>query len=402
MLTKSKFDRLILISSPDISRGVYESHVISFIENMKNKYDLKFALISFGKEILNSTETLVFNERMNKIKDMVGEGNLLILKSRSTFNVNSQKKLVKSFIDSYNNEKLILFCQNYYTGFIGTLLKKEMKNLHLHVDFKGIVPEEHLMYGESNGLMNFIAYGGAKMFEKSIFRHADSFSVVSHSFKTHFEKKYQIGSRPFIVLPSSIDNGKFFYDANLRTKYRELLCYENEDLVITYAGSLQKWQEPETIFNFFEKTAGVEHCKFLLLTFDKDKAKNLLEKYVLPLEKIKIISVSPLEVNGYLNASDICLLLRKNDIVNNVASPTKFSEYFCTKNKIIISEGVGDFSALIANSNHGICLKSESFDPQTVLKEIISKNIPEDSIISAFEKEYSIEHNIEKLSVILS
>jgi len=39
-----------------------------------------------------------------------------------------------------------------------------------------------------------------------------------------------------------------------------------------------------------------------------------------------------------LNASDIAITIRKDDIVNNVSSPTKIAEYLYTKNKLILSE----------------------------------------------------------------
>lgn len=401
MLKKSSFDRLIILTSPDISRGVYESHVISLIENIKNNYDLKFAIISFGKPHLSLDETTVLNNRMNKLNNLAGEKNILILGSRSIFKINNLKKNVQKFIDNYKDENLILFCQNYYMGFIGCLIKRHMNNIHIHIDFKGVVPEEHLMYGESNIFTNFMSYVGAKTFERNIFKYGDSFSAVSYNFKKYFENKYQIGSRPFVVLPSFVDTDKFFFEDARRKAYRDKLGYEDNDIVITYSGSLQKWQQPEVIFKFFLEASKQVSYKFLILTFDTDKAKHLLCKYTIPKERIKILAVSPLDVTNYLNASDICLLIRKNDIVNNVASPTKFGEYLCTKNRIIISKGVGDFSTLMAKSNYGVCIENEYFEPRDILRIIGAKKAPTDSEILDFKCEYSVAKNIEKLSEIL-
>ncbi|MCK5611940.1 hypothetical protein KAR91_59270 [Candidatus Pacearchaeota archaeon] len=401
MLKKSRFDRLIILASPDISRGVYESHVISLIENIKNNYDLKFGIISFGKTHLSLDETTVLNNRIDKLKNLAGEKNILFLEGRSILKMNKLTKNVQKFIDNYKDENLIIFCQNYYMGFIGCLIKRHMTNIHVHIDFKGVVPEEHLMYGESNIFINVMSYVGAKIFERNIFKYGDSFSAVSYNFKKYFENKYRIGSRPFIVLPSSVDTDKFFFENARRKTYRKKLGYEDSDIVIIYSGSLKKWQQPEVIFKFFLEASKQVSYKFLILTFDTDKANRLLYKYTIPKENITILAVSPLDVTNYLNASDICLLIRKDDIVNNVASPTKFGEYLVTKNKIIISKGVGDFSTLIAKSNYGVCIYNEHFEPRNILRVIETKKTPTDSEILGFKYEYSAAKNIEKLNEIL-
>ena len=59
-----------------------------------------------------------------------------------------------------------------------------------------------------------------------------------------------------------------------------------------------------------------------------------------------------------LSAADFGLLLRENNIVNNVASPTKFAEYLMAGLPVIISNGIGDFSYFVRFKNVGICIDS--------------------------------------------
>lgn len=395
------YDRLILVASPDISRGVYESHVISLLESLKNNYNVKLGLITFGKYKLSKEEKGVLEKRENILNNLIGKENMLILNKREFLRFSRQKQIIESFINHYKTEKICLFCQNYYIGFLGSLIKKELKKVHLHVDLKGIVPEEHLFYDDTIFVKRLLLYIGSKIYERYIFKYADSFSAVSNNLKLYFQKRYNIAASPFLVLPSAVNTDKFYYDKKTREDYRKKLGCDDKDVIITYSGSFQEWQQPKKIFEFFKRASNYKNYKFLVLTFDVEKAEKLSKEYNLPEERIKIFASSPIEVNSYLNASDICLLLRKDDIVNNVASPTKFGEYLVTKNMIIITKGVGDFSDLVANSQYGLCLDNLNLDMGVIIKRIEKKRKPTDEEINEFKSEYSLERNIEKLGEII-
>jgi len=54
------------------------------------------------------------------------------------------------------------------------------------------------------------------------------------------------------------------------------------------------------------------------------------------------------EVPGYLAAADVGLLLREPCLVNRVASPVKFAEYLAAGLPVLLTEQIGDYSALAA------------------------------------------------------
>ena len=399
MLKSAKYNRIVIISSSDISTGAYGSHVISLLEHLSNYYDI-LGLFSFRKREQNKEEKIV-SDRMHRLKNTLNEDRVFFFNKKNLLSIYKQKVIVKHFLDQYKNEGILLLCQNYYAGFLGSLIKKEIKNVYLHVDFKGIVPEEHLFYDDSFIAKRLFSYIGGKIFERYIFKHADSFSAVSNNFKEYFQKRYNLGTRPFLVLPSAVDSRKFYYSEEIREESRKKLGYDDKDIIITYSGSFLEWQQPIKIFEFFKQASNFKEYKFLILTFDVNKANTLAKSYNLPEERIKIFASSPIDVNGYLNASDICLLLRKDDIVNNVASPTKFGEYLVTKNKIIISKGVGDFSDIVENSQYGICLDDLDLDIDNILKKIKPLRKPTDEEINEFKVVYSIERNMAKLRKII-
>jgi hypothetical protein len=59
------------------------------------------------------------------------------------------------------------------------------------------------------------------------------------------------------------------------------------------------------------------------------------------------------EVRSVLEECDHGLLVRYPCVTNRVASPTKFAEYLSAGLPVIISEGVGDFSALVGQQDLG-------------------------------------------------
>tara|TARA_B100000925_G_C21839247_1_gene400716 strand:- start:173 stop:562 length:390 start_codon:yes stop_codon:yes gene_type:complete len=77
----------------------------------------------------------------------------------------------------------------------------------------------------------------------------------------------------------------------------------------------------------------------IVLTNDQKVAK----KYVSDIRNISCFSVKQNEVNDYLNAADYALMIRKKDLTNKTASPTKFSEYCLAGLNVITNSSVIDF-----------------------------------------------------------
>ncbi len=386
--------RLIIISSSDIARTAFQSHVIAFMENIRSQYDIPMALFTFQKTI-HIDDGKIIEKRYAKLCDMAGPENIHLFNKKSPSALYRQKKIIEHYIDSCEEDSIFLLCQNYYAGCLGCLVRDPNKDIQVHVDFKGIVPEEHLMY--DTGIGRYVPFAAGKVFEHIIFKYADSFSAVSHRFKEYFISKYDLKDRRFLVMPSVYDDEKFYYDEKLRNDYRKKLsCKDNNDL-ITYCGSLQNWQQPDLMFKMFRQLSNYEENRFLVLTFDVEAAEKFAEENAIAKDRINIFPAPPEQVNAYLNASDVCVLFRKDDIVNNVASPTKFAEYLVTKNRILISEGVGDFSDLVKNSDYGACLKESDLVADHLMKLIKTKKVPTDAQIEEFRSEYCIDANIKKI-----
>ncbi|MBN1872565.1 MAG: hypothetical protein JW800_08335 [Candidatus Omnitrophica bacterium] len=385
---------MVIITSSSISSGAYESHVISLAEALKGRLS-DIALFSFSDKKMDMTKKGVIDKRLARLKTILGEENVTLFKNKGPLAARFQIEKIKNIINI--EKRTFLLCQNYYAGLLGAAVKTELPNVHLHVDFKGVVPQENLLYSGVPFIVRLALFLCAKVFEKRIFEHADSFSAVSERFRGYLSRIYHVGRRPFLVLPSAVDESRFFYKDDLRREYKKRLPYGDSDTIVTFCGSMKRWQEADSIFRLMKGMSGLSGYRFLILTLDRKLAERYRQRYAIPADRTRIISAPTDEINGYLNASDICLLLRNDDIVNNVASPTKFGEYLVTKNKIVISDNVGDFSDIVKQSEYGVCLKTLDIDAEKLARELDRKRKPSDDEIDKFKEEYSLKKNIEKI-----
>jgi len=196
--------------------------------------------------------------------------------------------------------------------------------------------------------------------EKLLTKKSDGIICVSNALSKYYVTKFHIGKERnrFLVIPGAASVNLFYFDNNLRDNTRRELNYSATDLVIVYSGALiQKWEIPDDVFSFVKKLKKKqENIVFLVITPDVELAKEYATKY--EMKEFTTILNSPFhEVNKFLNASDIAILIREDTIMNNVASPTKFAEYLKCGLPTIISKGVYDFADTIHTTNYGIVLE---------------------------------------------
>lgn len=208
-----------------------------------------------------------------------------------------------------------------------------------------------------------------KLRERLILKYSDLIISVSQKQKDFFAKEYGAKSaNKAIVIPGAADALKFYYREELRTAVRERMGLE-EKTVFLYSGRLDKpWQIPEEVFRTFKHIhVHVPNAFFIILTPDKDIAKQLFTKNGVPDSSFFITYTTLAEINDYLNATDYGILFRENLPINNQASPTKFAEYILSGLRVIISEGVGDFSGFVREHDCGqvVSLVDGAFEVDT-------------------------------------
>ena len=92
----------------------------------------------------------------------------------------------------------------------------------------------------------------------------------------------------------------------------------------------------------------VKSAVFLIITQEQKIIKKYLISSGLQAKKDYLIfTVPPEKIAGYLMSGDVGLLLREDNLLNNVAFPTKFAEYLACGNLILTSPAVSDIKNLV-------------------------------------------------------
>ncbi|PYT05875.1 MAG: hypothetical protein DMF49_12880 [Acidobacteria bacterium] len=127
-----------------------------------------------------------------------------------------------------------------------------------------------------------------------------------------------------------------------------------------YSGNLiSKWQVPDKLVEVFGLIRqGRPDAYFLILT--PERHRELVEPHLkragIAPEDYGIYSCPHVEVVRYLCAADVALLLRKRHPANEVAAPGKFSECMLTGLSIIMTEGIGEFSDQVRDTEFACVL----------------------------------------------
>jgi len=95
----------------------------------------------------------------------------------------------------------------------------------------------------------------------------------------------------------------------------------------------------------------------VFITQNKDKLMQLLTKFSLDMDRVRVISVPQNEVADYLTGMDMGLLLRLPSKQNNFSQPVKFGEYLAAGVPVVLEQGTGDMAELLKKRGIGCVVK---------------------------------------------
>ena len=255
--------------------------------------------------------------------------------------------------------------------------------------FQGVAPEE-VKFSKRSRLGKLFYYEGQCFFERFAVKHTSLGVMVSETMHQHYMDKYGFDAEYFIMpcfnTPLNIEA---FKDK-----------YSNPSFV--YAGNLAGWQCFEgtvRLFSLIKKE--VPAATFTVYTQDKDEASAILDKYGVE-KDIRYIPYKELskEIQNYKYG----FLIREDDIVNNVATPTKMNTYLANGIIPIYSTVIGAFKENLANLHYAVPVENVDSCIQKVISienEIVkSENVLND-FKHIFENYYSRDYYIKELADII-
>jgi glycosyltransferase involved in cell wall biosynthesis len=228
-------------------------------------------------------------------------------------------------------------------------VKKAAPSLRFSIDWHGALPEESKMGGAHENRIKAL-----EMIEREMLVKADLNIFVSNAMANHYKFKYELPTIDNVIVPCCVTDNRFI-------DYDDIELNSNSGVSITFAyvGTMTDWQCGQEMIRLFSLLYKRDsRCRFLMLipTSDHIKVNKYIADYELPNEAYVLKSVTHDEVAMNLATADVAVFLRKNDVVNTVSSPTKFGEYMAAGLPVLMTDNIGDFSAIVREKNVGLCL----------------------------------------------
>ncbi|MFS0821478.1 glycosyltransferase [Bacillus sp. 1P02SD] len=186
------------------------------------------------------------------------------------------------------------------------------------------------------------------------------FCVTNHLKKNICNKFPEVKGK-IGVLPTGVDSEKFYFDGILRGRIRVELGLEDRFIIIFTGNIFYSWQNIHRTLEVFKIIKTLKPNAFLILLIKKDDiplAKEFIKKVNINPKDILLRNVSNNQVNAFLNAADLGILLRHDHLMNKVASPGKIGEYavsglpiLATRPSTIFAEKLSDIGQMILIEN---------------------------------------------------
>ena len=190
--------------------------------------------------------------------------------------------------------------------------------------------------------------------EGFVLRNADSIVCVSSVHREEIRNRLGSDRRTYIVPcfanESAFDPGRFS-----KEDVRSTLGISPSEVVFAYSGLVPvRYDEFNPIF-FFSHLGDASGKRLLVLAAFSETNKETADQVPESMrDRVIVVSVPRHKVPEYLSACDVGILLRKDSIVNHVASPTKFAEYLLCGLPVVITENLGDASGMVKKDGVGI------------------------------------------------
>ncbi len=259
-----------------------------------------------------------------------------------------------------NNQITIIHAEAFYAAYHSLRISRDTQS-KVVFDIHGILAEETMMRGGNPAWINRI-----NEVEGQLLRDVDACVMVSNSMQAFLEKKHGLKVPDYKILPCCVHSQGFGLSSESRELIREKKGFRDK-FVLIYLGSLSVWQWPEAMFTLFaELHSRMKDSIFYLLIpeYDHSKAHEYIAKFNLPHDSYLLEEVPHSEVGGIIGVADAGLLLRESHDVNTVSSPTKFGEYLAAGLPVILTGGIGDYSAMTDELNIGLTVSLNEAKPE--------------------------------------
>ena len=253
----------------------------------------------------------------------------------------------------------VLHAEALYCARIAKAVKQLIPHVAFSIDWHGVVPEEARMGGASQQRIAFLEF-----LEQALLSESDLNIFVSSAMRDHYKRKYRLMNLRLITVPCCVSDDRF-------TSQKNMELTDNR-LIFLYTGSLAHWQCGMEMIKLFSLLHQFDDRCYLMLLIPKPDQGKVIEwavKFGLTDKAYYVAEVNHQDVPKHLYRGHLGLLLRRNDPVNEVSSPTKFGEYLAAGLPVLMTDCIGDFSRLAIAKNVGFIVPVTCLDNEKILSD---------------------------------
>ncbi len=253
---------------------------------------------------------------------------------------------------------------------------------------QGTFPEENYYKRHSK-----IKFAVLSFLEKVAIRNASFVFYVSNAMKKHYEGKYKIDTTVnSYIMPCS--NEVLHPECFSKDRYN--------NLTFCYAGSFSRWQCVEQTLDIYKKIEDVyPQAKLLMLVKDAERAKKMLNERGIKHYEIDFVPVEQLQER--MEGIRYGFIIREDEVLNRVATPTKLSTYMANGIIPIYSDCLDGLNEVVGASR--FVVKMSDFDDIQPIMDSIKEEInPEDvreDYRKHFEEYYTPSTHIQRMKQLL-
>ena len=216
--------------------------------------------------------------------------------------------------------------------------------------YQGIAAEEYFFFSRKKTENLFVALKKYLLLSRNdsyALRHCDWHFFVSDTMLSFYRKKFIYRGKKNFIMPcfNQLLNKVAFTDEKYATPS------------FVYAGSMDGWQCFEkTVIIFKEIKKNIPDATFTVLTAQQDIAKQMLDKHGV---EASINYVPHERVDEELRKYKYGFIIRDNNPVNRVATPTKMNSYMANGIIPVFTDVVGAFKQNLSGMKYSIPLTTQ-------------------------------------------
>ncbi len=336
--------------------AVFNSQVVSLLEAISktNYFDRVVLFLGVKRNYPNKEELI---QRLEQTGMEVQP--FTVLPNYSFFDW-AQYKILKTVFAPYATNDTVIHIRGEKFAFVVGKLMKRYKHLSCHLlsDIRGATIYEHVYYSSKKTMLVYkLKLQKLKKDLNDSVVYSDQISCVSERLKKYVIEESTHSSPP-ISINHCIANDAFVFSQEKRDEYRKKLSLkQGETLCVFVTGGNGPYQNTGYIVQQMLKK------NIQVLNLSKSKIQGAINMFV-PFS----------DVPGYLCAADIGIIWREDNVVNNVASPIKFSEYSCCGLPVVANTGVDLINDYIQHTQFGKTIHQFDELTQSAIADLLQLN----------------------------